>query len=117
MLRVTKARSLMDTHISTEDLINQTHDVTVRAQETLAAAEDKMEQAQANQQKVLDTLRESEPDRDVLMTSVIAMRSARAGLASATQQATQAMQLSARYIQMREKMIQAWVARGRKPGN
>jgi hypothetical protein len=107
----------MNTDISTEDLINQAQAATTLARQTLALAEDQMEQAQANQPNVLTTLTEPQPSRDVLMTSVIAMRSARASLASATQQATQAMQLSARYIQMHEKLIQAWVARGRKPGN
>lgn len=112
-----KVRNAMDEDVSVEDLIDQSHAVTTRAQEMLALAEGQMVTAQANQQNVRDTLAEPEPDHDVLMISLTAMRSARADLVAATQQATQALQLSSRYVQAREKSIQSLAESRRKSGN
>ena len=100
---------------ASEDLIDQSQAMIVKAQETLARAKILVARAQTDRQKTGE-MRMNGEDRTTLMAPLRTMQEARTELVTAIQQATQAMHHATRYVQAREKFIQARVEWGRKHG-
>ena len=105
----------MNAEDASDDLIDQSQALIAKARETLARAELLIAQAQANRQRTLEALVKAE-ERTALMAPLVSMQEARTELVTAIQQATQAMHHATRYVQAREKFIQARVEWGRKNG-
>jgi hypothetical protein len=105
----------MNAEDDSEDLIDQSQALIVKARETLTRAELLVARAQGNRQRTLEVLANTE-DRITLMAPLLAMQEARTELVTAIQQTTQAMNHMTRCVQAREKFIQARVEWGRKHG-
>jgi hypothetical protein len=107
--------SAMNAEDASDDLIDQSQALLARARETLDRAEILVSRALANRQRTLETLVDTQ-DKTVLMAPLLAMQEARTELVTAIQQTTQAMHYATRYVQAREKFIQARVEWSRKHG-
>ena len=98
-----------------KDLIEQSRLFTLWARETLDRAERLVARAQADRQNGSAILVETE-NRAAMMASLRDMQSARTELVTAIQQTTQAMHFTTRYVQTRERLIQAHVEWNRQDG-
>ncbi len=104
-----------DEDASVEDLIEQSRALISKARETLERAEVSVARAQANRREALMSFT-GRQDRSALMLSLRTMQGTRTELVTTIQQTTQAMHLATRYVQMREKFIQAHVEWSRQHG-
>lgn len=115
MIEEESGESASEEDASVEDLIEQSRALMTKARSTLERADILVVQAQTNRCAALAAPSESE-DTAALMHSLRAMQRTRTELVTAIQQATQAMHLATRYVQSREKFIQARVEWSRQHG-